>query len=123
MKPVSNKRQRRNRETKPARDAYRAENPWCQWCCNADATELHEIARGPSRDKSLSERAAWLHLCRQCHQVIALIPVDGQLAIKRISDPDGYDRVTVNRLRGREDEAINDDEVSTWSLRFTMLPR
>jgi hypothetical protein len=47
-----------------------------------------------------------------------VLPVAGQLALKRLSDPAGYDRVAVNRLRGRADEAITEAEVDEWVKRI-----
>jgi len=34
-----------------------------------------------------------------------------QLAMKKINDPECYDRVAVNRMRGRADEAVTEAEV------------
>ena len=100
------------------RDDYRYAFPSCQWC-GSQATEVHEIARGPARQAALLERAAWLSLCRDCHNIMGSMPVAAQLAIKRIADPMGYDRVAVNRLRGRSDNAITDGEVWQWCRRIT----
>lgn len=85
--------------------------------CGRKASEIHEIACGPSRQKALEEPAAWLWLCAECHRGkngvhnYAVWPISRQLAIKRRADPEHYDRVRVNRLRGRADEAITEAEV------------
>lgn len=115
MRRVSKKRARLNRKVQPIRDAYRWEFPQCQvpWC-KADATELHEISRGAGRGASLGIRAALLHLCRFDHGQMDVLPVAGQLALKAIGDPDGYCRVTVNRLRNRADDSITAEEVAWW---------
>jgi hypothetical protein len=39
------------------------------------------------------------------------MPIARQLALKKMNDPGGYDRVQVNRLRGRADDAITEGEV------------
>lgn len=74
----------------------------------------HEIARGPARRKAVDCPAAWLVLCRQHHEEMgdySVWPVVAQLALKRLRDPEHYDRQAVNLLRGRAPEAITDAEV------------
>lgn len=97
------------------RDLYRWEFPMCQWYgCDQPAAELHEIARGPARRAALAARAAWLNLCRNCHQQYGLSHlVVLQLAVKKLADPEGYDRQAVNVLRGRQPEAITEAEVDS----------
>ena len=118
IRRVSKKRSAVNRKTKPARDEYRAEFWLCQWCNASQANDLHEISRGAGRNASLSERAAWLHLCSDCHRQMNWLPVAGQLAIKRLTDFEFYDRVKVNTLRGRAPESITESEVDLWVRRF-----
>lgn len=117
MRRVSLKRQRLNRSVKSIRDEYRAEFPMCQWCVAEPACDLHEISRGSGRQASLGVRAALLSLCRPCHDVMDWLPVVAQLAVKKLSCS-GYDRIAVNRLRGRSDNAIDEDEVELWCRRF-----
>lgn len=93
--------------------------PWCQWCQEM-ATQLHEISRGAAREASLGVRAALLNLCAACHRIMDWLEVAGQLAIKKLSDPDGYDREVVNVLRGRARNAITESEVDAWVKRFQM---
>jgi len=89
--------------------------------CGATAREsfppkldIHHIARGVHRAKALNERCALLMVCPLCHEKrLDGMSVVTQLAIKKICDPDGYDRVQVNRLRSRADEAITESEVNT----------
>jgi len=115
MKRISKKRSALLRKVKPLRDQYKAMFPWCQVpLCAAKATELHEISRGSSRGKSLGVRAALLHLCAFDHGQMDVLPVAGQLALKLLADPDGYDRIAVNLLRGRQPEAISAEEVAAW---------
>lgn len=120
MRRISKKRRQVNADADEIRSAYRFEFPWCQWCHRA-ATDLHEISRGAGRGVSLAVRAALLHLCNECHRIMDWLPVSGQLAIKKLADPEGYDRVAVNRLRGRTDNAITDAEVGLWVLRLQMV--
>ena len=72
--------------------------------------QTHEIARGPHRQKALKEPAAWLRLCARCHE---RLPADiaYQLRLKRDNDPEHYDRIAVNWLRGREGDAVTEADV------------
>lgn len=84
------------------------------WICGDRPWTLdcHEISRGPARSAALREPAAWFATCRKCHMgPLDSMPVVRQLAYKKIHDPKHYDRVKVNRLRGRADNAITEDEV------------
>lgn len=120
MKRVSPKRAKINHDASGERNAYKALFPWCQYPgCDRQAVETHEISRGPSRSKSLGVRAALLNLCRPHHDEIHRSPsVVRDLAMKRIADPEGYDRRRVNELRGRQPDAITEAEVLEWVDRF-----
>jgi hypothetical protein len=85
--------------------------------------DVHEIARGVSRKDSYHNRAAWLLLCRQCHDEVGnymLWPIVRQLAVKLVADPDYFDLEAVNLLRGRDRDAITLQEVKDELL---FLPR
>ncbi len=83
--------------------------------------EVHEIARGPARKAALKESAAWLFLCPDCHRGekgfddYSVWPIARQLALKRKCDPRNYDRVTVNRLRGRYPDAVTEEDVDKYA--------
>ena len=92
------------------------------WICGFEdrtGCELHthEIACGPFRKKALTNAAAWVRICMKCHlsqhgiHNYADWPIARQLALKKKHDPENYDRIAVNRLRCRADEAITEDEV------------
>ncbi|KKM93808.1 hypothetical protein LCGC14_1204730 [marine sediment metagenome] len=90
-----------------------------------DNLETHEIANGPVRQKALKEPATWLRLCNgfanNCHDAVQgklEWPVFRQLALKKMYDPEHYDRVKVNLLRGREPDAITEKEVDEWVRRM-----
>lgn len=119
MRRVSAKRRSHNAAVKPVRDEYRYMFPKCQvpWC-KSQGAHIHEISRGPARGASLGVRAALLHVCPTDHRQMEVLPVEAQLALKKIADPDGYDRVAVNRLRGRQPEAITEAEVLDWVETF-----
>lgn len=111
----SPKRRRLMESVHPVREEFLASQGFC-WICGKRTVELdcHEISRGSSREASLGERAAWLACCRLCHDELddpTVWPVTRQLAVKRISDTDYYDRPKVNGLRGRQPDAITEEEV------------
>ena len=90
------------------RAAYRDQE--CQLCHHRRATCVHEIAQGPAREKALAERTAWLALCTDCHQRMhdpSDFPLERQYALKYVEDAEHFDRVQLNRLRGRADDAID----------------
>lgn len=103
----------------PARDDWSWEHDTCMGCgyvagrsCGSRSMETHEIARGLARRPALTEPAAWLRLCGLCHAgVFAAMPIARQLAYKKLHDPYWYDRVAVNLLRGRQADAVTEDEV------------
>ena len=88
------------------------------WCCGQPADpakcrhlETHEIARGVHRAKAVAAPAAWIRVCSLCHDTVGSMSIVTQLAMKKINDPECYDRVAVNRMRGRADEAVTEAEV------------
>ena len=113
--------------TSPTRAEHKEDNAYC-WVCRWEPwwydgaqsygpnwLETHEIARGPARKKAVNEPCAWLVLCNHCHRdVIPGWSIARQLALKKVRDFRYYDRVGVNRLRGRADEAITEEEVDRW---------
>lgn len=79
--------------------------------------QTHEIARGPAKQAAMKEPAAWLRVCRQCHDAMddySKWPIARQLALKKLRDPEHYDRVKVNELRGEAPESITEEEVDEW---------
>lgn len=102
------------------RDEWAYEHDECFICGSRKMLESHEICCGPSRQKALEEPATWLRLCAECHRGkngvhnYAVYPIFRQLFLKKRNDPEYYDRVKVNRLRGRADEAITEAEVDEW---------
>lgn len=94
------------------------EFPTCQCCERRRSKHTHEIASGGARSKSVYCRAAWLAVCATCHREIHETsdwPVSRQLFQKWKHDRKFYCRKTVNRLRGRDEEAITQEEVDAWS--------
>ena len=118
MRNKSKKRAKQDRDAESVRDEYRRLYPWCQRAdCDELGTDVHEIARGPARHKALQERCCLLHLCRAHHDELgdySQWPISRQLALKKWADPEFYNRRLVNEIRGREPEAITEEEVMYW---------
>ena len=89
------------------------------WICNRTAMqsmfgrlEIHHIARGVHRKKAKDKRSCLIRCCQPCHEkYLDGMEVVVQLAIKKMFDPEGYDRLEVNKLRRRAPEAITESEV------------
>ena len=115
MRKLSLSRQREERAMKPLHNTFRIEFPRC-WICNQEANDgIHEITSGGGRRRGRQHRAAWVRTCRLCHDGLQdhrRWPIARQLALKALRDPAHYDRVVVNQIRGRDDDAIN--EVDVW---------
>ena len=61
---------------------------------------------------AVKEPVAWFAVCNECHLgEVDSIPIPRQLAYKAIHDLEHYDRVAVNRLRRRADDAVDEREV------------
>ena len=73
--------------------------------------ETHECARGVHRSKAVVEPCCWLRVCSNCHDTLAGMSIAQQLALKFLHDPENYNRIAVNRIRGRADEAVSESEV------------
>lgn len=91
----------------------------CGWPSSGPAEgtfqlEVHEMVRGCGRSKGVKMAAAWIRVCNACHRIVESWPVARQLALKRSRDPENYDRVAVNLARGRQAEAISEQDVDAW---------
>lgn len=114
MPRVSKKRKALMAKVKPFRDAYLASKLLCEVCIKRQPIEVHEITRGPAREDSLDKPAVVLAVCRQCHRELddySKWPVTRQLAIKFLRSPMLLNLEVVNRLRGRDENAITLDDV------------
>lgn len=129
MRRESEKRKEARELAAPLREAFAWEYDQCFACWDAWRSnpaipyrlETHEMARGCHRKEAYRDRATWLRLCRRCHDQMddyTQWPVAKQLALKKICDPDYYERVKVNKLRGRSDNAITKGEVDGWIKRL-----
>lgn len=86
--------------------------PYCWICSSPIHLEIHHIVRGVHREKARCSREAMFRTCTICHgRDLDAMPVEKQLAFKALHDPEGYDRVSVNRLRCRADDAVSESDV------------
>lgn len=121
-KPLEKRsKKRRLADASAAMDERRA---WGQsfdfcWLCLRSEREIelhiHEIASRAQSSQCFDVRSLF-RACRDCNcQDLDWLPEGLMLALKRRYDPENYDRVFVNRARGRADNAISDGEVRLWS--------
>jgi hypothetical protein len=117
MRNFTNKRAAHNRAVKEFRMQYLSDHPKCI-VCNGGSQCLHEMAKGVHRKGALGERCAVLAVCYQCNsgclEEYDSYPLSRQYALKYLQDPVGYDRVALNKLRGRAENAIDEKEVLEW---------
>jgi hypothetical protein len=78
---------------------------------------VHHIVRGANLDAARNEPAGYFRVCAECHED-KMPDVAGQLAVKRWYDPEHYDRMKVNLLRGRQPEAITERDVEKAARRM-----
>lgn len=78
------------RQNGPARRKYLSDHGCAK--CGRLAGDVHEIFAGCYRSAAFAEPAAWLALCRECHDLIQGIEWTQQLALKLIADPHNFDR-------------------------------
>ncbi len=78
------KRMSEDAEYNAVRDVYLRENPQCCWCLKP-ASQVHHIAGGIHRRKSLANPDTWLPVCDVCHEYIAAQPVKLQCLIKHMA--------------------------------------
>ena len=85
MRKRSKKKEKEIRETSPARKLYREAHPECQVCQSNPTTEVHEIARGGCRQRSVRDADCWLAVCHECHERLgdySWWPIEKQVALK-----------------------------------------
>lgn len=102
LKHTSKQQAKRQRDHRPARQAFLVEFPTC-WFCGAMATDVHEITNGPCRKAAYSERCTWAATCNECNCHVLTDkrkwPVARQLAVKWINDREYWDLDKVNEIR------------------------
>ncbi len=111
---VSKKRRQLMAKVKPFRDKYLASKLLCEVCIKRQPQEVHEITRGAAREASLDKPEVVLAVCRHCHRQLddyARWPVTRQLAVKFLRSPLLLNLELVNKLRGRDYNAITMDDV------------
>ena len=114
MPRVSKKRRQLMSKVKPFRDKYLASKLLCEVCIKRQPQEVHEITRGAAREASLDKPEVVLAVCRKCHNALddyAKWPVTRQLAVKFLRSPMLLNLELVNKLRGRDENAITLDDV------------
>ena len=124
MKRRSNKTAAIYREWTPIRLEFVAAGPCC--ICGGTAHDCHEIIGGTAhRMRAFVERCCWLRTCRTCHDELQGMSKPLQLALKLISDPEGFDRGRLLDVWGRPPTAITAeeilDELRNWLIERNQL--
>lgn len=129
MNRVNPNRRAANAATLPERKRFVASVWLCQCCGKRRARSCHEMAAGGSRGKALHSPSCWLALCESdpatgvvgCHPIVQGWPRDcslvQQLALKKYSDPERYDRAEVLRVKGWAESAVTEPEVD-WFVEY-----
>jgi len=99
---------------KITRATWAKEHRECFVCGTWHLLETHEIVRGVHRAVGVRLPAAWLRLCNVCHETVAGWPIAKQLVLKKLHDEEFYNRIAVNLARGRQAEAITEEEVDFY---------
>ena len=114
MKFQSSERRKLMRDVREMRRAWLLHHLEC-WYCGGRSTCVNEMACGSHREKALSEPCCWSAACWDCNrdacQDYASWPLAVQLALKLKYDPQNFDRVKFNAIRGRAADAISWCEV------------
>lgn len=98
------------REWGPIRRAWLEAEPVC-CLCGGWACDVHEILAGSHRRKAFVERACWLRCCRRCHGEVQGKSLSWQLALKFLSDPEGFNLTAFHQAWGRPATAVSPAEV------------
>jgi 5-methylcytosine-specific restriction endonuclease McrA len=116
---------RRKKPPYPSREQLAERREWGSdfyfcWVCGQRQSfaplEVHEIASRAQAPNRWATQENYFRACSQCNShVLNNLPESLQLAIKKHFDPDRYDRVLINRLRGRADNAISEGDVRAWN--------
>lgn len=124
MRRVSPKRRQRIDATADWRKQLAIDVGRCEFCGLRDIFEVHEVARGTSRDDALDQAYAVLVLCRDCHRTLERLAGDDQralgLVLLRRNRPDDfnlqafYDLTQRNNFPSRE-------LVKRWAERLSFI--
>lgn len=114
---MSKKRRSLVQNCRSEREAYLKNAGLCEVCGVIAPRDVHEIARGPARSKSVKLRSCWLAVCRPCHEALGdyrAWPIAKQLALKLVRDPEFFDLAEVNHTRGRAANAIELKDLAAY---------
>ncbi|QDV78045.1 hypothetical protein [Botrimarina mediterranea] len=126
--PPRSKPMNRRPPTEPAARKKFRKGVWLCQCCGkrfdrsdegGQSLECHEMASGGSRTAALEHPECLLMLCGVdlkrgllgCHKVVQDWPLDKQLALKKWSDPERYDRLLVLKVKRVASTFVTEEEV------------
>ena len=108
LRKQSKKKQRDNNRMRAPRKGYLEVKGHCP-VCGEPCTEVHEIARGPSREQAFKDADTWLGLCHTCHEAMGGYtewPVARQIALKMVVVLDAVNGARSGRAQTSLDEII-----------------
>ncbi len=125
MKRISTETAKLNRSVKDWRTEFIVWAGGCQTCqymnrdlsgttewdvCFGSVRSVHEIAKGQHRHNAIKHRACCLVVCSKCNCDdlcdYSKWPIERQLAVKLLTDPEYFDLDLFNKVRGRAATAI-----------------
>ncbi len=122
MRRVSKERSKLMREVAAWRGCFIIDMRQCQICgkklvwresdpiTSVRSLSVHEIAKGPCRSEAMKHRECCLVACDICNCGplcdYKIWPIERQLAVKLLTDPEYFDLELFNKVRGRAPTAI-----------------
>lgn len=102
----------------PQRDAFIKEFPACWVCFSQWRVWVHEFIRGGSRGVALDNRCCWFAACWECNSGClddaSQWPVERQLAVKFLMDPDYFDLEKCCELKRVGPECYTMDDLKPY---------
>jgi len=101
-------------------ERIKARGDKCFWC-GSPGEHTHHIAKGARR---IDIHCNLIRLCGSCHHQIHNDPrinIIHEYAIKALGDPDEYNRVMLNNIRGRADNAVSEVEVIQAAMELGLV--
>lgn len=97
---------------------------WICGCREMHPLQTHEIASRAKAPNKWADVRNYVRTCPTCHsEVFSWLPEAAQIALKKRHDQENYDRVFINRIRGRADDAVSEGEVRLWLKLWEIIQR
>lgn len=124
---------RRKTPSYPTSAQKREREQWAErfegcWLCRLHwlscRLEIHEIGSRAIAPLKWADKRNYLITCSKCHsEIFSWLPEAAQIGLKKLHDKENYDRVFINRIRGRADDAVSEGEVTQWAKMWEIIQR